>query len=358
MEPNKKAIWNGIIREYRDYLPEISNGNIVTLNEGNTPLIESTNLVDKVGNIRLLFKFEGLNPTGSFKDRGMTFAVSKAKEDGSTAVICASTGNTSAAAAAYAAKAGMKAYVLVPAGNIALGKLSQAMIHNAIVMEVAGSFDDALDLVKEVSKNYPVTMVNSLNPFRIEGQKTAAFEVCEALGFAPTYHFLPVGNAGNITAYWRGYKEFKEKGIVAGLPKMMGFQAEGAAPIVRGEVVEHPDTIATAIRIGNPASWDGAIEARDESGGVIDLVSDADILAAYNLLASREGVFCEPASAASVAGVIKMVERGELEDGDTVVCTLTGHGLKDPDRAISEASETIKVRPVMDEILAVMGFGS
>ncbi len=356
MKPSSKSGWQGIIREYSDFFEPIESEYIVTLNEGNTPLIESTNLKDVIGDIRLLLKFEGLNPTGSFKDRGMTYAVSRAKEEGSEAVICASTGNTSASAAAYAARAAMRAYVIVPAGKIALGKLSQAMIHNAKVIEIDGSFDDALDLVKEISRDWPVTMVNSLNPYRLEGQKTAAFEICDTLGFAPTYHFLPVGNAGNITAYWRGYKEYRDKGFIAGLPKMMGFQAEGAAPIVRGEVVTDPHTIATAIRIGNPANWEGAKNARDESGGIINMVSDEEILAAYSLLASREGVFCEPASAASLAGVIKMIGEKVLVDGDTVVCTLTGHGLKDPDNAMSVSAETIKSKPDLSEVLKVMGF--
>ncbi|MFZ3071832.1 MAG: threonine synthase, partial [Thermodesulfobacteriota bacterium] len=328
MELNRKGLWKGVIREFREYLPKIREDAIVTLGEGNTPLIEAVNFKDITGGIRLLFKFEGLNPTGSFKDRGMTLAVSKAKEEGSKAVICASTGNTSAAAAAYAVRAGMKAFVLVPKGNIALGKLSQAMMHGAMVLEVSGSFDDALRVVKEITKDYPVTMVNSLNPYRIEGQKTAAYEICEHLGHAPTYHFLPVGNAGNITAYWRGYKEYKEKRLISSLPKMMGFQAQGAAPIVLGAPVEKPQTVASAIKIGNPAGWQSALDAKKESNGVIDMVSDEEILEAYKLVASKEGVFCEPASAASIAGVIKMKKQGVLNDGDTVVCTLTGHGLK------------------------------
>ncbi len=356
MNPSRKSGWQGIIREYSDFFGPIESEHIVTLNEGNTPLIEATNLKDVIGDIRLLLKFEGLNPTGSFKDRGMTYAVSKAKEEGSEAVICASTGNTSASAAAYAARAAMKAFVIVPAGKIALGKLSQAMIHNAKVIEIDGSFDDALDLVKEISKDWPVTMVNSLNPYRLEGQKTAAFEICDTLGFAPTYHFLPVGNAGNITAYWMGYKEYRDKGFISGLPKMMGFQAEGAAPIVREEIVTDPHTIATAIRIGNPANWEGAKNARDESGGIINMVSDEEILSAYSLLASREGVFCEPASAASLAGVIKLIGDKVLVDGDTVVCTLTGHGLKDPDNAMGVSADTIKAKPDLSEILKVMGF--
>ncbi len=352
----RKGLWRGVIREFGEFLPEIKDEAITTLGEGNTPLIEASNLSDKVGEIRLLLKYDGLNPTGSFKDRGMTMAVSKAKEDGSEAVICASTGNTSASAAAYAAKAGMKAYVLVPEGAIALGKLSQAMIHGAMVLQVAGSFDDALDIVKEIAKDHPVTMVNSLNPYRLEGQKSAAFEVCEELGHAPTYHFLPVGNAGNITAYWNGYKQYKDSELISNLPKMMGFQAAGAAPIVLGEVVKKPETVATAIRIGNPASWQAAEMARDESGGLIDMVTDEEILDAYRLLAVREGVFCEPASAASVAGVIKMKDKGVLNNGDTVVCTLTGHGLKDPDNAIKNAESPIKVTADINDIIKVMGF--
>jgi threonine synthase len=324
----KKGLWEGVIREYREFLPRVNDESVVTLREGNTPLIEALNLKDILGDIRLLLKYEGVNPTGSFKDRGMTMAVSGAKQEGSRAVICASTGNTSASAAAYAAKASMKAFVLVPEGAIAKGKLSQAMMHG----------------------------VNSLNPLRIEGQKTAAFEVCEHLGHAPTYHFIPVGNAGNITAYWKGYKEYRSKGIISSLPKMMGFQAEGAAPIVRGEPVTDPQTVASAIRIGNPASWKEALKARDESEGTIDMVSDEEILEAYGLLSSREGVFCEPASAASVAGVIKKKKEEVLSDGDTVVCTLTGHGLKDPDTAIETAREQVKVAAEIDKIVEVMRF--
>lgn len=336
-------------------MPEYDDASVVTLGEGNTPLVESTNMKDIFGGIRLLMKLEGMNPTGSFKDRGMTFAVTKAKEEGATAVICASTGNTSASASAYAARAGMAAYVLVPEGSVALGKLSQAMMHGAKVLEIAGNFDEALEIVKLVAEQYPVTMVNSINPYRIQGQKSAAFEVCEHLGHAPTYHFLPVGNAGNITAYWMGYQEYKKAGLISSLPKMMGFQAAGAAPIVLGHPVEDPQTIATAIKIGNPASWQGAIDARDESGGVIDMVTDEEMLRAYQLVASREGVFCEPASAASVAGVIKMKESGMLKDGDTVVCTLTGHGLKDPDTAISVSVQPLKVSADMAKIVEVMG---
>jgi threonine synthase len=356
---SKKGLWEGVIREYRDFLPPVSNDAVTTLHEGNTPLIEAVNLKDVFGGIRLLLKYEGLNPTGSFKDRGMTLAVSKAREEGSDAVICASTGNTSAAASAYAARAGMKAYVLVPEGSIAMGKLSQAIMHGAMVFQVKANFDAAFRIAKEIAEDYPVTLVNSVNPFRIEGQKTAAFEVCEHLGYAPTYHFIPVGNAGNITAYWKGYKEYEAKGLISSLPKMMGFQAAGAAPIVfnqPGHPLEDPQTVATAIKIGNPESWEGALKARDESGGVIEAVTDDEIIEAYKLLASREGVFCEPASAASIAGVMKMKKSGVLSDGDTVVCTLTGHGLKDPDRAIASSPEPVKVPPDTEKILKIMGF--
>ncbi|MBI5892697.1 MAG: threonine synthase [Deltaproteobacteria bacterium] len=348
--------WQGVIRGFREYLPDIKDDAIVSLNEGNTPLIEALNLKDILPNIRIFLKYEGVNPTGSFKDRGMTMAVSKAKEEGSHAVICASTGNTSASAAAYAVRGGLRAYVLIPEGKIALGKLSQAMMHGAKVIQIEGNFDDALVIVKEISKTYPVTMVNSLNPYRLDGQKTAAFEICNYLGFAPTYHFLPVGNAGNITAYWNGYKEFHKKGITKTLPKMFGFEAEGAAPIVRGHPIKNPETVASAIRIGNPSSWDSAVKARDESGGVIDMVSDDEIIYAYKLLASREGVFCEPASAASLAGVIKMHKKGIFKNDDTVVCTLTGHGLKDPDTAIKSSEKPITAPPDLNKVVKVLGF--
>lgn len=356
MQLTRKGLWTGLIREFREFLPEVSEEAITTLMEGNTPLIEVLNLKDIFGEIRLLCKYEGLNPTGSFKDRGMTMAVSKAREEGTKAVICASTGNTSASAAAYAARAGMKAYVLVPDGSIALGKLSQAMMHGAMVLQIKGNFDEALNLVKEITKNYPIKLVNSINPFRIEGQKTAAFEICEHLGFAPTYHFLPVGNAGNITAYWKGYNEYYDQDITSSLPKMMGFQAEGSAPIVLGHPIDDPHTIATAIKIGNPASWASALKAREESGGVIDMVSDEEIIEAYKLLASREGIFCEPASAASLAGAIKMKKEGVLNDGDTVVCTLTGHGLKDPDTAMNSSAKPVKVPANLKKIIEMMGF--
>jgi threonine synthase len=336
--------WPGVIRYYRNQLPVEKEECIVTLNEGNTPLVRCGNLERAINpDIELYLKLEGLNPTCSFKDRGMTVAITKAVEEGSHAVICASTGNTSASAAAYAARAGLKAYVLIPQGNISLGKLSQAMIHGAKVIEIAGNFDAALKMVRQAAREYPVTLVNSLNPYRIEGQKTAAFEICDALGAAPQYHFLPVGNAGNITAYWKGYREYKDMGRLSALPKMMGFQAAGAAPIVLGRVIEMPETIASAIRIGNPASWQSAIAAREESGGVIESATDDEILAAYKLLAVTEGILAEPASAISVAGVIKKQKDAIFRKGDVVVCTLTGHGLKDPDTAIRQSDKPIRI---------------
>ena len=345
-------MWRGVIREYWDFLPVRKEECIITLLEGDTPLIPSSRIQKEVTfGVDLYFKYEGLNPTGSFKDRGMTVAVSMAKEMSSKSVICASTGNTSASAAAYASKAGMKAYVLIPEGKIALGKLSQAMAHGAQVIQIEGNFDEALYIVREISETESVTLVNSLNPYRIEGQKTASFEVIDHLGFVPTYHCLPVGNAGNITAYWKGYKEYWEKGRMDGLPKMLGFQAEGAAPIVRGKIIEQPETIATAIRIGNPASWKQAVAARDESGGLIDIVSDEEILEAYRMMASLEGIFCEPASAASLAGVIKLHRKGFFKRGDVAVLTITGHGLKDPDIAIRVSQKPISLPPQKDKVL-------
>ncbi len=330
----------GLIDRYRDHLPVTDSTPIVSLGEGDTPLLLSERLSERTG-ASVFLKYEGLNPTGSFKDRGMTLAVSKALEEGSRAVVCASTGNTSASAAAYAGKAGLMCAVLVPEGYVALGKLAQALAHGARVVEIAGNFDVALALTRELAEAGEVTLVNSVNPFRIEGQKTAAFEIVEALGRAPDLHLIPVGNAGNITAYWRGYKEAEGAGWSSSHPRMHGFQAAGAAPIVSGVVVEEPDTIATAIRIGNPASWDGANEAASSSGGSIESVTDDEILAAYRLLAA-EGVFVEPASAASVAGLVKMSERGAIETDSIVVCVLTGHGLKDPDRAIDSAPERMR----------------
>ena len=320
--------WRGVIEEYRSRLPVSSKTPVVTLNEGGTPLIYACNLSEMLDN-EVWLKFEGANPTGSFKDRGMTMAISKAAEEGARAVICASTGNTSASAAAYATKAGMTPVVLVPQGKIAMGKLAQAIAHGSKLLQVDGNFDDCLTLARELSEKYPVSLVNSVNPFRIEGQKTASFEVIDALGFAPDIHALPVGNAGNITAYWKGYIEYEEDGMSKSKPAMWGFQAEGAAPIVRGEAVKNPETIATAIRIGNPASWEQAIAARDNSGGLIDMVSDEEILSAYRLVAAKEGIFVEPSSAAGIAGLIKYKEAKKLPKDKRIVITVTGNGLKD-----------------------------
>lgn len=330
----------GILKKYREFLPITENTPDLTLYEGETPLYFAGNLSQDLG-INLYLKWEGANPTGSFKDRGMVLAIAKAKEEGSQAVICASTGNTSASAAAYAAKLGMNCYVVVPHEHVALGKLSQAVMYGAKVLAVKGNFDQALEIVRELTDEYPVTLVNSVNPYRIEGQKTAAFEVSEQLGKAPDVLAIPVGNAGNITAYWKGFKEYHQKGQIKSLPEMWGFEAEGAAAIVRGEPVTEPETIATAIRIGNPASWEKAVAARDESQGCIDSVSDEEMLYAYQELAKKEGIFCEPASAASVAGVMKMRRQGKCKDQATVVCVLTGNGLKDPHTAL----ESVQVKP-------------
>jgi threonine synthase len=350
-------LWRGVITHYREFLPVSEATPVVTLNEGNTPLIETKNLAAAINPaLRLFLKFEGANPTGSFKDRGMTLAISKAAEAGAGAVICASTGNTSASAAAYGARAGMAVFVLIPEGKIAMGKLAQAMIHRARVIQVEGNFDEALAIVTAVAERYPVTLVNSINPYRIEGQKTAAFEVCDQLGRAPDIHVLPVGNAGNITAYWRGYREYHARGKTASLPRMLGFQAAGAAPIVLGHVVEKPRTIATAIRIGNPASWKTAVEAASESKGEINLVTDDEIVEAYRMVAGLEGVFCEPASAASVAGVIKLTRAGYFQGGETVVCTLTGHGLKDADMAMTVSQKPTTIKASLDDVVKVLGY--
>jgi threonine synthase len=345
--------WKGIIEAYRQYLPVNENTPIITLHEGNTPLIKADNLSKEIApnlNLQIYLKYEGLNPTGSFKDRGMTMAISKAKENGKEAVICASTGNTSASAAAYAAKAGMRAYVLLPKGAVAIGKLSQAMVYGAKIIAVMGNFDDALEIVREIGEKYPVEVVNSVNPYRIEGQKTAAFEICDYLEEAPDFHFIPVGNAGNITAYWKGYKEYHQLGKVKKLPRMIGWQAEGAAPIVKGFPIKNPQTIATAIKIGNPYSWQPALQAARESNGFIDAVSDDEILYAYKLVASTEGVFCEPASAASVAGVIKSIKKGLFKGGEVITCTLTGNGLKDPDTVIKASEKPVELPPNIEEI--------
>ncbi len=348
-------IYQGIIEKYREFLPVTAKTPIVSLNEGQTPLIFSEDLSDEIG-LKVYLKYEGLNPTGSFKDRGMTMAISKAKEKGATAVMCASTGNTSAAAAAYAAKSGLTCAVLIPEGNIALGKLAQAMIHKAKVIAIRGNFDEALNLVKAITQKYPIELVNSLNPYRIEGQKTGAFEVCDSLGDGPDFHAIPVGNAANITAYWKGYTEYNAAGKSKTLPKMLGFQAAGSAPIVLGHIVEKPETIATAIRIGNPASWKTALITRDESQGRIDSVTDEEILVAYKRLAGG-GIFAEPASAAPVAGILKLHQQGYFKDfkNGRIVCTLTGHGLKDPNIAIKNVGQPVTLNPDIGEILREVG---
>lgn len=348
--------WMGVVDCYREYLPVSAKTPVVTLYEGNTPLIPAE-FLNKITGLQVFLKHEGLNPTGSFKDRGMTMAISKACEKGSKVVMCASTGNTSASAAAYAARAGIKCVVLIPNGNIAMGKLAQAMVHQAQVIAIEANFDKALELVKEITAQYPVELVNSLNPFRIEGQKTAAFEICDFLGDAPQFHAIPVGNAGNITAYWKGYNQYRSSGKSKTLPKMLGFQAAGSAPIVHNRIIENPQTIATAIRIGNPASWKAAVEARDASGGLIDAVTDEEILQAYHHLAAFSGVFVEPASAASVAGVIKLAKAGYFKgcQQERLVCTVTGHGLKDPQTAMKDLPEPKVLRADKKDILKLIG---
>ena len=348
-------MWRGIIEEYRDYLPVTDETPVITFGEGNTPLIKAGYLSELTG-CQVYLKYEGMNPTGSFKDRGMTLAISKAKENNSKAVICASTGNTSASASAYAARAGLDCIVIIPKGKIALGKLSQAIMHGARVFEVDGNFDQALDLVRALGDQYPVEIVNSINPFRIEGQKTGAFEICDELGAVPDYHAIPVGNAGNITAYWKGYKEYFGANKISSLPKMIGFQAEGAAPIVRGHKIDNPETLATAIRIGNPASWRSAEAAAEESGGSIGIVTDGEIVEAYKMIARQEGVFCEPASAASVAGIIKQVKAGTIPEGSVIVCILTGHGLKDPDNAIMFGAKPEFIPCKLEEVVKKLGY--
>lgn len=363
--------YGGVIERYRSYLPVSKKTPVVTLLEGNTPLVYARHLSEILGKgFEVYLKCEGLNPTGSFKDRGMTLAISKACENKANAVMCASTGNTSASAAAYAARAGIKCIVLIPGGAIALGKLSQALIHGATVLAVEGNFDEALTLAKEITQRYPVTLVNSLNPYRIEGQKTASFEICDALGCAPDFQVMPVGNAGNITAYWKGYKEYKLKKRIKKLPRMLGFQAEGAAPIVRGHPIQNPETIASAIRIGNPASWKQAEAARDESDGLINMVSDQEILSAYQLLAEKEGIFAEPASCASIAGLLTLTESGYFKERQVrapksarakksiskIVCILTGHGLKDPERAIKSVRQPLAIKPDLKAIVSAIGY--
>lgn len=347
----------GIIERYEQYLPVTDQTPRLTLHEGDTPLIYAPKISKELG-LEMYFKYEGLNPTGSFKDRGMVMAVAKAVEEGSTTIMCASTGNTSASAAAYAARANLRCIVLIPNNNIALGKLAQAVVYGAEIIAIEGNFDQALEIVREICKKHPITLVNSVNPYRLEGQKTAAFEICDTLGKAPDILAIPVGNAGNISAYWKGFKEYHEAGKVANRPRMFGFEAEGAAALVKGEPIKNPETIATAIRIGNPASWDLAINARNESGGHIDMVTDEEILEAYRMLASMEGIFCEPASAASLAGMIKMRKEGKVKAGKQVVCVLTGNGLKDPNIAMKavgiepvvvESTEEAVMRVIMQE---------
>ena len=345
------AAWRGVIEEYRELLSVDDDAPVATLLEGGTPLVPAPRLSARVG-ASVWLKIEGANPTGSFKDRGMTLAISKAVAEGAKAVVCASTGNTSASAAAYAARVGLECVVLIPEGYIALGKLAQALVHGARVLQVRGNFDDALRIVRELPRRFPATVVNSVNPYRLEGQKTAAFEIVDVLGRAPDVQCMPVGNAGNIRAYWRGYLQYKEAGRSSSVPRLLGFQAEGAAPIVLGHPVEHPETIATAIRIGNPASWYAATAAVAESGGAVSAVSDQEILDAYRLLAREEAVFCEAASAAAVAGLL----RSDVAPGSTVVCVLTGHGLKDPDLAISQISVPPVVDADLDEVVHELGF--
>jgi threonine synthase len=344
----------GLLQTYKAYLPITAKTPMITLHEGNTPLIHADRLSEEL-NLNIFFKYEGLNPTGSFKDRGMVMAVAKAMEEGSRTIMCASTGNTSAAAAAYASRGDLNCIVIIPNNNIALGKLAQAIIYGAKVIAIEGNFDRALEIVREITAKHPISLVNSVNPYRIEGQKTAAFEVCEQLGNAPDFLAIPVGNAGNITAYWKGFKEYYDKGISKSLPKMIGFEAEGAMAIVKGEPILNPETVATAIRIGNPATWQGAVNAAKESKGQINFVTDDQIIEAYKMLAAKEGIFAEPASAASLAGVVKLNKAGYFAGGETIVCVLTGHGLKDPNIAIkSVGSELLVVndseQDVMDAI--------
>jgi threonine synthase len=368
-----RSRYTGLIDRYRDRLPVHDDTRIISLGEGNTPLIRLNNIPRIIGKeVDIYVKYEGLNPTGSFKDRGMTMAVTKAVEEGSRAIICASTGNTSAAAAAYAARAGITAFVLIPDGKIAMGKLAQAMMHGSVVIQIKGNFDDGMRLVKEVADEAPVTIVNSINPFRLQGQKTASFEIVEELGRAPDYHCLPVGNAGNITAHWIGYCEYSSasgdhvthactfcKGhcayaggaVVGNRPKMVGYQAAGSAPFMRGAMVDNPETVATAIRIGHPQSWESAWKVKEESGGWFDECTDEEILAAQKLLAEKEGVFCEPASATSLAGALRDVKNGKIPEGSSIVCTLTGHGLKDPDTAIAQSTRPlVNVEARLDQV--------
>lgn len=351
--------WNGLINAYRDFLPVNDRTPVITLNEGNTPLISVPAIAARIGRqVKVYVKYDGLNPTGSFKDRGMTMAISKAREAGAEAVICASTGNTSAAAAAYASRGGMRSYVVVPDGYIALGKLAQALLYGAEVLAIQGNFDDALSMVRQIAETKPVTLVNSVNPYRLEGQKTAAFELVDALGDAPDWLCIPVGNAGNITAYWMGFCEYHQQHRCRKLPTMMGFQAAGAAPLVHGKPVASPETLATAIRIGNPANWSKAVAVQEASQGQFNAVTDEEILEAYRILAREEGIFCEPASAASVAGLLKV--RETVPQGATIVCVLTGNGLKDPTSAIEHCKNAVKtgIPANLAALSAAMGFSN
>jgi threonine synthase len=354
---HSRRAWPGLIETYRAYLPVTATTPVVTLHEGNTPLIPVPTIAAEIGRgVKVYVKYDGLNPTGSFKDRGMTMAITKAKEAGAKAVICASTGNTSAAAAAYAMRGGMRCYVLIPDGYVALGKLAQALLYGAEVLAIKGNFDDALTIVRQMADNYPITLVNSVNPYRLEGQKTAAFELVDALGEAPDWLCIPVGNGGNITAYWMGFNQYYQDGKCQQLPQMMGFQAAGAAPLVHGELVKNPETLATAIRIGNPANWEKAVAAKNQSHGEFNAVTDAEIIAAYRWLGSKEGIFCEPASAASVAGLLKVKDR--VPNNATVVCVLTGNGLKDPDTAIDNSINPFQqgIAANLDTVATAMGF--
>ena len=347
-------MYQGLIKKYEKYLPVTKNTPYVTLLEGNTPLIKSINLSEKLG-LNIYFKYDGLNPTGSFKDRGMVMAVANAIEDGSKAIICASTGNTSAAAAAFAARYNLKCYVLIPDGNIAMGKLAQALMYGAKVISIEGNFDEALDIVRDLSNTEDITLVNSVHPYRLPGQKTAAFEVCDDLGKSPDYLAIPIGNAGNISAYWMGFKEYKEDGKINNLPTLLGFQAAGAAPMVSGQVVKNPETIATAIRIGNPASLDKAKKALEESNGQVNAVTDEEILKAYKMLAENEGIFAEPASCTTLAGILKLKEQDYFKGGETVVCVLTGNGLKDPKTSLTQIPTPDKIKATKEAVLKAIG---
>lgn len=345
--------YEGLLKKYKKYLPVTDKTPMITLNEGNTPLIKSENISNEL-NLNLYFKYDGLNPTGSFKDRGMVMAVAKAIEDGSKAIMCASTGNTSASAAAFAARYNLDCYVLIPDGNIAMGKLAQAFMYGAKVISINGNFDKALEIVRNITKTHPITLVNSVNPYRLQGQKTGAFEVCDDLGKAPDFLSIPIGNAGNICAYWMGFNEYKNEGKIDNLPVLLGFQADGAAPLVYGKVIENPETIATAIRIGNPASKDKALKALEESKGQVNAVTDDEIISAYNYLASKEGIFAEPASCASLAGVLKLHKKGFFKGGQTVVCVLTGNGLKDPTTSLAQIGPIEKIDATQEAVLKLI----